>query len=107
MSHTLPTTLDEVIALAINIDVKIQTRRRGRRQTSSVWFPAPLPWCLASDLPRATAETSSTIVEPMQVGCTSLTPEERERHRKSSRCLYCGWLGHFLATCPLKRVARQ
>lgn len=42
-------------------------------------------------------------VEPMQVGHTSLTPEERERPRRRNLWLSCGWLGHFLADWTLKR----
>ena len=32
--------------------------------------------------------------EPMQVGRTSLTPEERSRRRQGNLCLYCGQAGH-------------
>ncbi|TWW57308.1 hypothetical protein D4764_07G0000270 [Takifugu flavidus] len=40
--------------------------------------------------------------EPMQLGRTSLTGEERRRRRQFNLCLYCGGLGHFVATCPAR-----
>ena len=40
--------------------------------------------------------------EPMQVGRTRLTPDERQMRMKSGACLYCGQFGHFLASCPLR-----
>lgn len=47
--------------------------------------------------------------EPMQLGRAHLTPAERLRRLKAGECIYCGNLGHFLATCPLrpKEKARQ
>lgn len=40
--------------------------------------------------------------EPMQVGRTRLTPEERQRRISAHLCLYCGSPGHFLAQCPVR-----
>lgn len=107
VSHTLPGALDDVIALATNIDLRIQTRRRERQPTSVTQFPAPLPRSHASGQPRATTDPSPSSAEPMQVGRTSLTPEERERRRKENLSLYCGRPGHFLANCTLKGGARR
>lgn len=46
----------------------------------------------------------------MQLGRAHLNPEERQRRLNSRSCLYCGQLGHFLSTCPVrpaKRLAQQ
>lgn len=43
----------------------------------------------------------------MQVGRTSLTPEERQRRRQGNLCLYCGQAGHFIAHCQAKARAHQ
>ncbi|KAL1256383.1 hypothetical protein QQF64_009474 [Cirrhinus molitorella] len=40
--------------------------------------------------------------EPMQVGYTKLTVEERERRLKGNLCLYCGQPGHIRANCPTR-----
>uniref|UniRef100_A0AAV2IV15 CCHC-type domain-containing protein n=1 Tax=Knipowitschia caucasica TaxID=637954 RepID=A0AAV2IV15_KNICA len=45
--------------------------------------------------------------EPMQLGRTRLTPEEREKRMRERRCYYCGGFGHFSATCSAKARARQ
>ena len=35
------------------------------------------------------------------MGRARLPPEERQRRMREGRCLYCGELGHFVATCPI------
>ncbi len=45
--------------------------------------------------------------EPMQVGVTRLSAEERERRIRQHLCLYCGQSGHLRAACtarPARRV---
>ncbi|KAG1956839.1 retrotransposable element [Pimephales promelas] len=44
--------------------------------------------------------------EPMQIGYTRLTSEERERRRRNHLCLYCGEPGHMRATCPKRPISR-
>jgi len=43
------------------------------------------------------------------MGRARLPPEERERRMREGRCLYCGELGHLLATCSVRtrRVPRN
>ncbi len=106
VSFDLPNSLDGLIELTTRLDRRIQARRRelrleGRDHRSSArqrGFPAvPVP------LP----ETTHGEAEPMQVGRTSLTPEERERRRRGNLCLYCGQAGHFVSRCPVKGRAQQ
>lgn len=40
VSHVLPFSLNDVIALATNIDLHIKTRKRERQQASSTQLPA-------------------------------------------------------------------
>ena len=106
VSHELPSTLDEAIALAVRIDRRIQTRRRERgrqdppttgirrNSTGLPSFPATLPSRL--DQP-----------EPMDIGRATLTPAERQRRFTSSLCLYCGGEGHRVTTCPVKAKAHR
>lgn len=42
-----------------------------------------------------------TDLEPMQIGRTRLSPEERQCHINHHECLYRGKKGHELASCPL------
>lgn len=78
----LPTSLDGLIELAIRVDNRLQRRDQRTRQ-----FSFPL------------ADSSNVTVsdpEPMQVGRTQLTREEKDRRRSNGLCLYCGAAGHFV-----------
>ena len=105
----LPTELDALIALASRIDKRLFERERGRfRSTSSTsnqqrqpagnfspsWRPSP---------PAASMELHPmSSEEPMQIGRTQLSSEERQRRMDEGRCMYCAQVGHFLANCPVR-----
>lgn len=99
VSHDTPITLDGVIDRAIRTDLRIQARTQR------------------SLLPRArggaAAVNSASLgqqigdPEPMQLGRTSLSLEEKERRRKSNLCLYCGAAGHYVSSYPAKARAHQ
>ncbi len=78
-------TLDQFIDLAIRVDNLIHTRRPQRHLST------------ATDM-----TTSSSGPEPMQIGFTHLSVEERERRVRQNLCLYCGLSGHLRATCPTR-----
>lgn len=44
---------------------------------------------------------SSTSPEPMQLGYTHLSPEERERRVQRHLCMYCSQSGHDKSSCPV------
>lgn len=92
VSYPLPLSLDEVIALAINIDLRIQARKREKQRTPPAHVSAHASRGSAPNLVGSTAtpEPLTNSAEPMQLGPTSLSPEERERCLMSSLCLYCG-----------------
>ncbi len=74
--------LNEFIDLAIQVDNLIRSHRSTRAT------------------PRYVPETM-TAAEPMQLGFTHLTPEERERRMQNQLCLYCGQSGHMKTSCPV------
>ncbi len=76
-------SLSEIIELAIQIDNLICSR------------------CSARTLPRYMPETTTTA-EPMQLGFTHITAEEREHHMQNQLCLYCGQAGHVKISCPVR-----
>lgn len=43
----------------------------------------------------------------MQLGCSCLSPEERERRFRLQFCLYCGESGHRVASCLLKGTGQE
>lgn len=76
-------SLSEFIDLAIQIDNLICSQHSTRAT------------------PRYPHETT-TASEPMQLGFTHLTPEERERRMQNHLCLYCGQSGHMKTSCPVR-----
>ncbi len=51
------------------------------------------------------AATVSSESEPMQIGFTHLTHEDRERSIRNHLCLYCGLSSHLRASCPTRPAA--
>lgn len=108
VSFEAPTTLDGAIELAVRIDRRIQARRRERSRQAQ---RHPLlnqrregpPVQPSSSL--ATSHQSSP--EPMEIGRSALSPEERQRRLSAGLCLYCGGGGHRVASCPAKVRAHQ
>lgn len=80
VSHPVPPTLDGVIGLAIQIDLRFQARRRERRQGPSQRQPIFQTRGGASH----SCESPPAEPEPMQLGRASLTPEERDAGRETS-----------------------
>ncbi len=76
-------TLSQFIELTIHIDNLICSRRTTRSAPRSP--------------PR-----SQEATEPMQLGFTPLTPQERERRMQNQLCLYCGQAGHMRNTFPVR-----
>ncbi|KAL0190863.1 hypothetical protein M9458_013561, partial [Cirrhinus mrigala] len=79
-------SLKEFIELTIHIDNLIRSRRQIRSGNPSF----------------ATGSSSALHSEPMQIGYTCLSPEERERRMRLRLCLYCGKPGHLRSTCPTR-----
>ena len=108
VSHDLPSTLDGVIERAIRVDLRIQARRRERRRgTASGNPPVRLRETASAPGAASFAGPPAEVSEPMQLGHTSLSQEEKERRRQANLCLYCGRAGHFISRCPAKARAHQ
>ncbi|KAL0152183.1 hypothetical protein M9458_051906 [Cirrhinus mrigala] len=93
-SQELPALLDELIDLAIRVDARL--RRRDQRALRSPVVNTEDQYSAAS------TDTAGHAFdhEPMQVGRTRLSWEEKERRRALGLCLYCGAAGHIAAQCP-------
>ncbi|KAL0170658.1 hypothetical protein M9458_035254, partial [Cirrhinus mrigala] len=86
-SQELPALLDELIDLAIQVDARL--RRRDQRALRSPVVN------MEDQFSAASTDTVGHTVdhEPMQVGRTRLSREEKERRRALGLCLYCGAAG--------------
>ncbi|KAI2645331.1 Transposon Tf2-6 polyprotein [Labeo rohita] len=83
---------DEGLSLSqyIDLSIRIDNVMRARKPSRAVTMIPP-----TSPIPVASPE-------PMQLGVTKLSAEERERRLKNNLCLYCGQAGHIRATCPTR-----
>ncbi|KAI2668070.1 Retrotransposon-derived protein PEG10 [Labeo rohita] len=79
-------SLNQYIDLSIRVDNVMRARKPSRPFTPT-FQPQP---------------SASSAPEPMQLGTTKLTTEERERRLCNNLCLYCGQPGHIRATCPTR-----
>lgn len=79
VSHALPSSLDDVIALATNINLRIRARKREKRQSNPTHsaLSASRSSSSHSVRPIVSHDNLSSHPEPMQLGRTSLSPEER------------------------------
>ncbi|XP_034047298.1 multidrug resistance-associated protein 1-like [Thalassophryne amazonica] len=92
----LPERLDELIALAIRTDRRLADRPRRDVRASSQHAESALhvgPSASSSSSLPAAAD------EPMQLGRTRLTIEERQRRKDQGLCFYCGQAGHVVTEC--------
>ncbi|KAI2645588.1 Transposon Tf2-9 polyprotein [Labeo rohita] len=78
-SLELPTGVDSLIDLAIWVDTRLQSE-------TVLSLPDP---------------------EPMQMGRSRLSQQEKQRRRERGLCLYCGATGHIAAQCPVKASTCQ
>lgn len=103
----LPADLDSLIALSIRVDQRIRARRHEKQQMRHLHPQSPSRHLSSTIQLEARDNAPTEDPEPMQLGRTQLTPEERQRRRTQNLCLYCGQSGHFLARCPVKVRAQQ
>uniref|UniRef100_A0A096MFZ9 CCHC-type domain-containing protein n=1 Tax=Poecilia formosa TaxID=48698 RepID=A0A096MFZ9_POEFO len=97
-----PATLDEFINLTIRLDNRIRARKREKSRAD----PAVRLFTATRTSPPAVPPPAVPDPEPMQLGHTRLTPEERQRRLRSKLCLYCGDSGHFISNCELRLKAQ-
>jgi hypothetical protein len=95
----LPTGVDKLIDLAVQVDTRL--RRRDRRsQRGHVNY--------SSDHTLSPVETTAfpPEPEPMQLGRSRLSSREKQRRKERGLCFYCGTAGHFALQCPVKASTR-
>ncbi len=73
-------TLEEFI----NITIRLGNLLRSRRS------------------PLTSGPTTVSEPEPMHIGITRLSSEEKERRFRNHLCLYCGQSGHLRVSCPTR-----
>lgn len=102
-----PTSLSELISLALKVDERLRERRREK----SARPVTPAPRSTRPSQPRDGPANPSPIVnlgsnpsttsdsEPMQLGRSRLTQAVRQHRMLNRLCLYCGLAGHYIESC--------
>jgi retrotransposon gag protein len=104
-----PTTLNELVQVAVDCDNRLSERRQERRRQPGrplVPVHAPTPDAGAGTAPTPAAARP----EPMQVDRARprhLSAAERLRRRELNLCLYCGGADHHIRQCPIRPAVRQ
>ena len=111
VAYELPSTLEGLIELATCLDLPIQQEGETLRVPvtfcPATQFPNKSPVTPASSSFSSTAPVSVEDPEPLQLGRTRLSPEERERRQRQNLCMYFGQPGHFVSWFPVKARAHQ
>uniref|UniRef100_A0A3Q4G249 CCHC-type domain-containing protein n=1 Tax=Neolamprologus brichardi TaxID=32507 RepID=A0A3Q4G249_NEOBR len=107
LMRELPKTLSEVITLCVNVDEHL----RARRRTSNYSSQRPVGQVeTASDGSGSSdwdADRGDEHEQPMQIGRSQISPEERARRWRTGECFYCGRKGHIAIVCPVRCVSNS
>lgn len=109
-ARDVPADLQALITLVSRLDSRLRERRAEKAQRSPFAFPSKPSYSprFAPSVSTPSGFTSSprgpplAREEPMQLGRTGLSPEERLRRMRLGECLYCGKFGHLVAGCPVR-----
>lgn len=109
-THDPSTDLQSLMDLVTRLDGRFRERQLERNRSSRPSRPTitpshPSSW--RTPEPKLSPSPSREEPEPMQLGRSRLTPEERERRFRGNLCLYCGASGHKALSCPLKGRAQH
>ena len=106
----LPQDLETLISKATRVDNRLRERERGVEPHLDLQATSS-PGNSSSRIPpdSATPGTAPPQAweEPMQLGRTRISPEERQRRLQEGSCFYCGLQGHQHATCLGKGHAHR
>lgn len=98
----LPVTLSDVMTLCVKVDENMRARRGARDYNS----PKPLGreemasgGGTASRMGKWDRNYEDEGEQPMQIGCSRLTPEERQQRWRAGECSYCSRKGHMAVSC--------
>ncbi|KAI3357029.1 hypothetical protein L3Q82_003663 [Scortum barcoo] len=109
-----PKDFEDLVDLAVCIDILLQEReserrRTGRRSSEPPGAPGGFrEFCRSFNaLNPAEDRAPPSSREELMLGCTKLVPKERQRSLKEGTCFYCGLTGHCVGTCSSKDKAHQ
>uniref|UniRef100_A0A3P9JFM0 Gypsy retrotransposon integrase-like protein 1 n=1 Tax=Oryzias latipes TaxID=8090 RepID=A0A3P9JFM0_ORYLA len=101
------TTFEELVSAALRSDVRLLERQNERTRSVRRTVAVSVPQVPVSEPPSShSREHHRHLEEPMQIGHSKLTPEERHRRKEEGTCFYCGQSGHHVQQCTLRLKSR-
>lgn len=102
-ARELPSAINDLISVASRIDRRIRESNRERSQRLRFPNRGSSPrWPTGPSLPPPRPEE-----EPMQLGRTQLSQQERDRRSCQNLCFYCASPSHHVQSCPVKDAAQH
>uniref|UniRef100_A0A3P9HSQ5 ribonuclease H n=1 Tax=Oryzias latipes TaxID=8090 RepID=A0A3P9HSQ5_ORYLA len=94
-------SFEELVSAALRSDVRLREHQKERphtlhRSTANVFSTLAAKSATRSEPPASNKPPD----EPMQIGHSKLTEEERRKRREEGACFYCGAQGHLVSSCP-------
>uniref|UniRef100_A0A3P9J222 ribonuclease H n=1 Tax=Oryzias latipes TaxID=8090 RepID=A0A3P9J222_ORYLA len=94
-------TFEDLVSAALRSDIRLRERHHERQVNQSKTINnSPLPVIPAQFQAKLDqVPVPKPTEEPMQVGHSKLSAEERQRRRMEGSCFYCGAQGHLVSQC--------
>uniref|UniRef100_A0AAY4E1C8 Retrotransposon gag domain-containing protein n=1 Tax=Denticeps clupeoides TaxID=299321 RepID=A0AAY4E1C8_9TELE len=103
VSREMPAKYEALIQLALRIDRHLLALPKTAAPTP-ILHQTPRP---PLSPPKPTVTPPDHRGEPMQLGRTTLTPEEKQRRFREGLCAYCASPSHIRLTCPSRPGRRD
>uniref|UniRef100_A0A3P9JW13 Retrotransposon gag domain-containing protein n=1 Tax=Oryzias latipes TaxID=8090 RepID=A0A3P9JW13_ORYLA len=94
-------TFENLVTAALRSDLRLQERQTERKSKPPSTLVNPVLH-LPLVAPASPASPSVKLEEPMQIGHSKLSLEERKKRRDEGLCFYCGQAGHLAGMPSIK-----
>uniref|UniRef100_A0A3B3IPX6 CCHC-type domain-containing protein n=1 Tax=Oryzias latipes TaxID=8090 RepID=A0A3B3IPX6_ORYLA len=96
-------SFEDLVTAALRSDTRLKERRHERTSNPRKSPVRSAQGNAPHSSPAHTSEhSSSPPEEPMQIGHSKLSSEERQRRRAEGACFYCGKTGHLINKCAAR-----
>uniref|UniRef100_A0A3B3HM41 Gypsy retrotransposon integrase-like protein 1 n=1 Tax=Oryzias latipes TaxID=8090 RepID=A0A3B3HM41_ORYLA len=104
-SQPVTNSFEELVSAALRSDIRLRARRNERNQQNcKQTYNTPIHTPMGNVSSRSSPEPCVNVTEePMQVGHSKLTAEERQKRKYEGLCFYCGHSNHMVSQCPLRK----
>uniref|UniRef100_A0A3B3HXC3 ribonuclease H n=1 Tax=Oryzias latipes TaxID=8090 RepID=A0A3B3HXC3_ORYLA len=97
-------SFEQLVTAALRSEIRLSERQLERTQILLQPVTSPFSISTAKNTPLIEAPaTAKYLEEPIQIGHSKLTGDERRKRREEGSCFYCGTKGHLVSTCPLRK----